>query len=85
MTVSGRARRLGGGAAQTSLQDDAASFYVLVGKAVKDKPHELTRRLLGAIANSSLEIEAGGYEITIKRSKNHSGVGLLWTPKTNST
>ena len=81
----GRARRLGGGAAQTSLQADAASFYVLVGKAVKDKPHELTRRLLGAIANSSLEIEAGGYEITIKRSKNHSGVGLLWTPKTSST
>ena len=33
------------------------------------------------VANSTLEIEAGGYEITLKRSKNHSGVGLLWTPK----
>lgn len=81
MTVSGRAKRLGGGAAQVVHEDDTASFYVLVGKTAKDKPHELTRRLLRAIANSTLEIEAGGYEITLKRSKNHSGVGLLWTPK----
>lgn len=48
---------------------EKVTYTIDVGTTVRDKPKELTRKLLLALARHEYNIRAGGYEITIRKDK----------------
>ena len=49
--------------------EDRVTYTIDVGTTVRDRPKELTRKLLLALARHEYNIRSGGYEITIRKAK----------------
>jgi len=49
--------------------EDKVTYAIDVGTTVRDRPKELTRKLLLALSRHEYNIRSGGYEVTIRKAK----------------